>query len=580
MNENIFQAKSRNAELVLAALVLGIVLLILAAAFPASWLNRAVLPIPNTSVPGWTSVWFFRAALILNGLLSLSWGLYRRRQPASNPSASVLEEFSPPIPASVYAALGLLVVLGALLRFWKLQGDLWFDEVIDLVYYVRHPLLDILIRVPGHFPQIFFGLVAKLSLLLFGETAVAYRLPAVIFGILGVWAIFGLARRITGAYEAFLATLLLATSYHHIFFSQDARGYSIQVFFTIAATTALLRACASDSRAAWTSYAILSVLNIYTQFFSVFVFAGLTLTYLGRYLYLRRKTGQAPRGLAGFLWSSAFIGSVSFLLYAEMAPGLLYIVGITARTPAYGAQVSGEFVGELVQGLRAGYGLVALAALAVMGLAGLVSLSRRNLFAAALLTLPVVLGVLCVAVLKLGVHPRFFIYALPGGLVILVRGIACFAEAGARALRLHEPARVSRWVTGGVALAAAVVSLLRLVPYYQLPKQNFSGALAFAEQAKQPDEPLVAVGLAAHAYKVYYGPQVPKAETVRDVQELRRRGQRVWLLYTLPAELRDRNPELLKYIQRDFEVVQRFPGTLGNGTLYVCRAGPLPKEGK
>jgi mannosyltransferase len=476
---------------------------------------------------------------------------------------------------SVYLALGLLVLLAAVFRFHKLGGDLWFDEISDLVGNLRRPFPDILTRWPGIFPHTLFDVSAKLSIMLFGEKTWALRLPAAIAGVVGVPAIFYLSRLLTNTHEALLAALLLTMSYHHVFFSQDARGYTMQIFFTALSTAALLRASARNTRSDWINYAVTSILNLYTHIFSIFVCAGLSVSFLGRYVYQRYRTGPSSLGLSGFLWASALLASVTLLLYSPMLPGMLFAATVTARRPDYGGRISGELWGELLQGLQAGYGVIMLAGLAIVGLTGFLSMLRRNPFGTAALVLPVVLAMASVGLMNLGVHPRFFSFGLPTALIIAIRGIENLAESLARVLRIREVSKVSRWGSTIAALGIAIVSLVQLGAYYRVPKQDFSGALVFAERSRRPDEMLVSVGLAAEAYKEYYAPNMRAARTVQELETLRKEGHRVWLLYTLPFELRHHNPEMLVYIQQNFESVRRFPGTIGNGTLYLCRAEPL-----
>lgn len=561
-----------------AVVLVGILLFVVALLMPSSWLARSNVALVGSPLPGSAGVLFFRAALILNGLLLLLlwWSLRRSEQAVDTPpiiplSSEAVEE----IPGRVYVCLGLVLVLAAVLRFWKLGGDLWFDEVIDLVYYVRGSALDIFIRFPGFFPQVVSALSSKLSASFLGESAWALRLPEAVFGILAVWGIFLLTRLINGVSEALLAALLLATSYHHVFFSQTSRGYSAQILFTILATTALLRASATNHPSAWLAYALFSILNLYTHIFAVFVWVGLLICYFIRWLQQRFELGRPPMSLRRFLWSNAFIASVTFLLYSPMTPGLLVQAGITMPSPGTGPTVSGGFVQELLHGLQSGYGSVAILVLISVFLIGLGTLAKDNWYAAAVLMMPIVLGLGAVVILHMGSHPRYFIYALPAGIIVVSRGIVALTEAGVSVLKLQQPGRVVQWISAALIGAVALISVHQLIPYYRVPKQDFSGALEFAEQMKKPDDVVVAVGLAAHAYSVYYAPSIQVVRSVDDARSLQQRGHRVWLLYTLPFELQDRNPELWNYIQDHFQRVRLFPGTIGDGALVVCEAEPL-----
>ena len=54
-------------------------------------------------------------------------------------------------------------------------------------------------------------------------------------------------------------------------------------------------------------------------------------------------------------------------------------------------------------------------------------------------------------------------------------------------------------------------------------------------------------------------------------------GDGAWVLYTLPRYLEAKDPELMTILERDFELVRVFPGTLGDGAVIVRRAAPRPR---
>jgi hypothetical protein len=61
------------------------------------------------------------------------------------------------------------------------------------------------------------------------------------------------------------------------------------------------------------------------------------------------------------------------------------------------------------------------------------------------------------------------------------------------------------------------------------------------------------------------------AKTREELEAIRRSHADVWLVYTLPIELRTYVPEVWDAVQAEFEVVRTFPGTLGDGAVNVCR---------
>ena len=89
---------------------------------------------------------------------------------------------------------------------------------------------------------------------------------------------------------------------------------------------------------------------------------------------------------------------------------------------------------------------------------------------------------------------------------------------------------------------------------------------------KGPDDEVAAVGLAAVTYRHYYGTWLRFPATPEELLALGKDGRRVWVLLTLPRDMRLRFPDLTRVIETDFEPVARFRGTLGDGDVYLVRS--------
>lgn len=87
----------------------------------------------------------------------------------------------------------------------------------------------------------------------------------------------------------------------------------------------------------------------------------------------------------------------------------------------------------------------------------------------------------------------------------------------------------------------------------------------------QPGDDVVAVGLAGDAYRRYYAPEWTPVEKLSDLEATQRTHRNVWLVYTLPVHLQAWFPDIWKLVQRDYDVVRVFPGTLGGGDIVVTR---------
>ncbi len=119
-----------------------------------------------------------------------------------------------------------------------------------------------------------------------------------------------------------------------------------------------------------------------------------------------------------------------------------------------------------------------------------------------------------------------------------------------------------------------VASTLTVPRCYALPKQNYTGARDFVERNRHSGDAVVAVGLAGVAYSKYFAAQWPmwkEAQTQSELDAVRKGHSEVWLVYTIPIQVKAYRPEIWRAIESDFEVVKVFPGTLGGGEVFVCR---------
>ena len=139
------------------------------------------------------------------------------------------------------ALVAILTIVALVLRIIGLNAGLSFDEILSLVRYIHLPAWEIIGRVGGPNNHILYTLLAHTSIGWFGESAWSIRLPAMVFGVATIPAAYYLGRQLASRNEAFLATAFLAVSYHHIWFSQSARGYTGLLLGTVLVSIFFIR---------------------------------------------------------------------------------------------------------------------------------------------------------------------------------------------------------------------------------------------------------------------------------------------------------------------------------------------------
>lgn len=474
-----------------------------------------------------------------------------------------------------WLALGAITLLALVLRLWDLNKCLWFDEIYFLVGTLRHPMAVILTVFTGDTQHPLYSVMARLCLVVFGEEPWSLRLPAVLFGVASVPALYLLGAKVTSRAEALVAAAFLAVSYHHVWFSQNARGYTALAFFAIVSALLLLMGIESGKMAPFAAYAVAASLGIYTHITMVFLVAAQFLVCAGWLLAeARRRSGpvrwQPP--LAGF--------ALTALLAAAMyAPIMTQVVHFFAHHPSTMKAVSTPkwALAETLRGLSIGLGATGvLLGAAMVVLAGMWSYWIESRLVFWLFVLPVVVTALGAVAGRGTMYPRFYFFLIGFGVLILVRGIFYLPAAVVAHMpgRVKQSGRLPRILAGslvGILLAASAYSLQK---NYEYPKQDFEGALRFIETEKKDMGPMLTAGATVFPYQQYFGEHWPEVKTPAELESIVARGEPVWLVYTFPRYLEAAAPGVPETIAKEFTVLRVFHGTLGEGDVVVARSRP------
>ena len=474
--------------------------------------------------------------------------------------------------------LATLTALAVVLRVVALNQQLWYDEMTTLVQSARLPFWTILTTYTSKNQNLLYSLLAHLSLITFGDSIWSLRLPAVIFGALGIPTLYTCGRRITSPREALLAAALLTVSYHHVWFSQNARGYTGLVFWTLLATWLFLRGVEQRSGALWSAYGVALALGMYTHLTMGIVAAAHALILLGLFAEEWRRTRTLPARrwllpLGGF----ALAGIATLALYAPILPQILQRT-VGAPEPPMRSEWNSPLwlLQEMARGLGAGRigGLVVLAAGAALVLAGVISFWRESPLKASLLMTPGGLMALALLLVNQNLWPRFFFFCIGFAFLLLVRGGMVWGDVVAWFFG-RDISTGKHW---GIALVilALLGSLWPLRAAYIYPKQDFVGAMRYVDAHRQPGEPVVVAGLAVFPYRNYYGRDWTAVETGAQLEAARVPGKATWLVEWNATYIKSRQPEIWKAIKSEFSLVHDFGGTLGDGIIYVWREEGRP----
>ena len=267
--------------------------------------------------------------------------------------------------------------------------------------------------------------------------------------------------------EALLASAFLAVSYHHVWFSQNARGYTGLAFWAVLATYFLLRGIQTGRRGPYIAYAIAAALGVYTHLTMAFLLAAHVLI-LGGLLFADRKKFDLRKWKYP-LQAFALAGALTLLLYA---PILTQVQNFFLHKPSAMRAVSTPAwaMREMLRVLSLGLGTwVVLAGAALFAIGGAWSYYQQSGLVFALFALPVVVTAGGAFLARGTMYPRFYFFLIGFAVVILMRGL--FVVPRWIAGRAHAPLTA---VLAMILLAGSGYSLTR---NYKYPKQDFEGAM-------------------------------------------------------------------------------------------------------
>ena len=367
----------------------------------------------------------------------------------------------------------VIVFLGLILRLVLLNQSLWLDEAIGAIAardYSYSKIIGEVMRFDHHPPMYYF--VLKFWSSIFGYSESVLRLPSVLFGIGTIILTYKIAMALRLG-NSLVLLLLLATSPLHVYYSQEARMYSMAACFAALAVYCFLKE-------RWYLFSISVLVLAFTDYmpwflFPIFFIWGLVNKQRPKW-FMKLTATFVPLVAALAIWLP--------VLTIQLAHG----EWLLATLPAW-AEIAGganfkqlilvwmKFVlGRVTLFDKAFYySLVAISSLPeVVGLAKAASSLRKYLIVWLWLLVPLSLGFL------FSIHtPAFtyfrYIYVLPAFYLLVFIGI----------MKLHKFFR-------SLALIMVLsVNLLGLGIYYCDSKQHreaWRAAVQFVENKARMDE--------------------------------------------------------------------------------------------
>jgi uncharacterized membrane protein len=225
-----------------------------------------------------------------------------------------------------------LFCTGFFLRFYNLGfNSLWLDEAATLNF-AKLSFIDIWnLTAGGEYNPPLFHWVEHF-MLFFGTNEIILRFIPALVGLLTIPVFYFIGKEILDRNTGIIAAALLTFSPFHLFYSQDARAYSMVLFFMSLALLFYLIAFRTNAKKFWVLFGSFSALAFWTHFYSAIIIGIIILFTL---LINAKKLKGNISDLKPFLISlAAFVCLCLPLLIVTVQ---LFFVR-TSSSPTYGIQ--------------------------------------------------------------------------------------------------------------------------------------------------------------------------------------------------------------------------------------------------
>lgn len=212
----------------------------------------------------------------------------------------------------------LIVLFGLVLRLFAINQSFWLDEATSALVVRDFSLTEIFTKfLPGDFHPPLYYVFLKGWSAVFGYSELALRSMSLFFGLLSIVLVFFVTQRLFENKKiSYLASTLLATSGLHVYYSQEARMYSMATFFVLLAIYYFQSILKKDARLGeWLVFSLLLALVLLTDYLSGFIL----LVFWVYVLFFRKGKdwrlffilAHIPLAIMAFYWREHFLSQLA-----------------------------------------------------------------------------------------------------------------------------------------------------------------------------------------------------------------------------------------------------------------------------
>ncbi|MFB0538269.1 MAG: glycosyltransferase family 39 protein [Anaerolineae bacterium] len=448
-----------------------------------------------------------------------------------------------------------LIILAFALRVYQLDAkSIWLDEshslnraTLDLLSVASSKQIfgDRIIQdKTPHLP--FYFIVLHFLIKLAGDSDFTLRFLSVIFGVLTVPLIYFMGKKLCRGHArvGLWAALLATFSPFYLWYSQEARMYTLLVFLGLLSVYCLLRAIGEDKAGWYATYAVTATAMLYTSLssFGMFAFEGL----LGLLAAWKRRR-----------W---VILAVFVIILLALLPGLWpRLVWVGPERPQleeynYWPRILLDILNSLNFGLSLDPSRLTLPnlALLVIFIIGLLSLVWDRPFDAAqdrpfdaaqgkaqrgLDSSLLLLGYVSIPIISLYLASQLLQPMYRGSRYLIIISPAYYLGLAAGLLTIKRRARLIFLLCLSLILGGMLLSDYNYFFSPDYHKEDYRSVARHVEEHSQVGDVIVGASFDSGAFRHYYRGHLPMVwlprpgkDMVTDMQEMARQYDRIWLL--------------------------------------------------
>lgn len=428
-----------------------------------------------------------------------------------------------------YLILAAIVIFGAAMRLYKLgEWSFWYDEIYTLRDVRNLPNLSLLNQQLSRL--LIYGVIRA-----FGESEWTARIIPTIIGILSIPILFFLVRKSFGPGVALLACLLLAIAPWHLYWSQNARFYTMLLLFYTIALFAFYYAIEEDRPLYLVLFLVFLGLAVLERLFSVLLLP-VAVSYL---ILLKILPFEKPPGLR--------MRTIWILVVPVIIIILLGSWQFLSNPEKY--EVSFGRINNNPMSIAAGVAFYLSLPILCMGVVGAIYYLIHKNRAVLLLTIAAVLPILAILVLSTVQYTatRYAFITLTSWIVLAALAV----------WTLLKEVKGLYWILGiGVLLLLVSQPLSEAFLYYRYQNGNrddWRSAFQLIDKLKEPGEAVVVTN-------PILGDYYSKEPTIRyrelNFENLPQDQGAIW--FVEDNNVGDKNPKLVRWLVENTDLIANF----------------------